>query len=181
MNGWRRGVVCSPATKSGCNSKRQHCLEMQMMTGSEGVRKRRKATAEVTTMNWWISGFILLNQMILKKELPWGGFSGRISHKRNERLQSQLKSCWGGARPPHCHTLSYSHRVPAHDTKPEAPLFTVCRGRSTLSWMGRIRYVPLLDEGRSTRELRWPLLLYDADQQTSTTVAENNRSSEESN
>lgn len=56
--------------------------------------------------------------------------------------------------PPHYYTLSYSHHVPTHNTKPEALLFIVRIGRSTLSWMGWIRYVLLLDERRSTQEPR---------------------------
>lgn len=90
--------------------------------------------------------------------MSWG-FSVIISRKRNERLQSQLRNCQGGALPPHDCTLSCSHRAPTHDTKPEALLFIVRIGRSTLSWMGRIRYAPLWDERRSPQELG-PLLLF---------------------
>lgn len=40
-------------------------------------------------------------------------------------------------------SASISSRSHKRDTKPEAPLFTVHRGRSTPSWMGRIRYVEI--------------------------------------
>lgn len=151
----------------------------QTKTRWTGEDEERSAALQpkglLQTINWWITGFIFLNKLIKKKKkLRWGivfdeqiswGFFVIISPRRNERLRSQLEERKGGTLPPHYYTLSYCHRVPTHNTKPEALLFIVRIGRLSLSWMGWIRYVLLLGEGRSTQELG-PPLLYDAHQQT---------------
>lgn len=70
--------------------------------------------------------------------------------KRSEWLQSQIRNFKGGAPPPRYCTLSFSSGSHKQDTKAVALLFIVHRGRSALSWTGRIRYVLLLGERRWT-------------------------------
>lgn len=96
------------------------------------------------------------------KSFPWGvifdeqpgwdwDFSMIVSQKRNEWLQSQIKNLQGRlSTSPLLHALPFSSGSHKQGTKPVALLFIVHRGRSTLSWMGWIRYVLLLDERRWT-------------------------------
>lgn len=70
-----------------------------------------------------------------------------LSYSRNEWVHREIRNYRGGPPPPPplpdfitCSPilLVCSHK---HDTKPEALLFIVHRGRLALSWMGWIRYV----------------------------------------